>query len=173
MLLGVHWLRYQFLPGDQRQEDLQGCLKCSAALLQAAPHLVPEPVRARLADRGTSADFTAAEATDRGAVLFGNYQRTGNIQLLRATISHFSEAVATVPADDPGRPGMLSNLGAALRARFERTGQLADLDQAITLLTQAVDTAPADHPDRPLYLSNLGNALQGRFGRTGQLADLD
>ena len=172
VLLGVHWLRYQFLPGDQRQEDLQGCLKCSAALLRVAPRLVPEPVRAHLADRDTPADFTAAEATDRGTVLFGNYQRTGNIQLLRAATSHFSEAVGAAPADHPDRPGMLSNLGAARRARFERIGQQADLDQAITLLTEAVD-APADHPNRPGMLSNLGITLRARFERTGQLADLD
>ena len=173
VLLGVHWLRYKFLPGDQRQEDLRGCLKCSAALLAAAPRLVPEPVRAHLADRHTPADLTAAEATDRGAVLFGNYRRTGNIQLLGAAISHFSEAVATAPAENPDRPGALSALGVALRARFERTGQLADLDQAVTAAREAVDATPADDPSRAMYQANLGNALHTRFDRTGQLADLD
>ena len=86
LLLGVYWLRYQFLPGPQRQEDLQGCLRCSAALARVAPEQVPEPVRAALADRDTPADLTAAEATDRGAVMFGNYQRTGNVQLLQVAI---------------------------------------------------------------------------------------
>ena len=172
LLLGVYWLRYQFLPGPQRQEDLQGCLRCSAALARVAPEQVPEPVRAALADRDTPAELTAAEATDRGAVMFGNYQRTGNVQLLQAAIGQFSHAAA-VPAGYPGRPGYLSNLGAALRARFERTGGLADLEQAINRLTEFVAAASADHPDRAQALSNLGNALLTRFGRTGQLADLD
>ena len=110
LLLGVYWLRYQFLPGQQRQEDLQGCLRCSAALARVAPEQVPEPVRAALADRDTPAELTAAEATDRGAVIFKKYQRTGNIQLLQGAIV-LSATLPPSPADHPGRPAICPTSG--------------------------------------------------------------
>ncbi len=47
-LVAAHWIRYQFLPDGQDQDDLQACLKWSAALLPVAPDLVPEPVRTYL-----------------------------------------------------------------------------------------------------------------------------
>jgi tetratricopeptide (TPR) repeat protein len=116
---------------------------------------------------------SAAEASNRGVVLYGSYQRTGDIELLRTAIAHFREAVDRASTGDPDRPKYLSNLGAALLVRFDRTGQLTDLDQAIGWLRKAVAATPAGHPRQPLHLSNLGLALRNRFGRTGQQADLD
>jgi hypothetical protein len=142
------------------------CAACSA-------RLVPAPVRGNQAGHDTPSSASAAKASDRGAALYGNYQRTGDVQLLQTVITHFREAVAVAPLDHAARPKYLSNLGAALLIRFDRTGHLADLDQAITWLSEAVAAAPAGHPGRPLYLSNLGLALRNRFGRTGQQADLD
>ena len=50
VLVAVHWARYQLLPEGQDQGDLQAGLKWSAALLPMAPQLIPQPVRAYLAD---------------------------------------------------------------------------------------------------------------------------
>ncbi len=171
VLVDVYWARYQLLPEGKNQDDLQACLAWSAALLPAAPGLVPEPVRFYLARPDTPAD--ASEANNSGAALYGDYQRSGNIQLLETAITHFREAVDASPVDHPDRPAMLYNLGHALRDRFEHTGRQADLDQAITIGREAVDATPVDHPDRPAMLSSLGIALQTRFERNGQQADLD
>ena len=173
VLVTVHWVRCQLLPEGQQQDDLQACLKWSAVLLQAAPNQVPEPVRAYLAGPDRPVDAAAAEANDRGADLYENYERTGNVQFLRTAITHFGEAVDITPVGHPDRPAMLSNLGNALRARFRLTGQQSDLDQAITCGREAVDTAPADHPERSWMLSNLASTLQSRFQRTGHQPDLD
>ena len=133
VLATVHWLRYQLLPEGQDQDDLQACLYWSASLLPVAPHLVPEPVRARLTGRDY-ARRSDAEASARGTALYQDYQRTGNIQLLHTAITLFRDAVDGTPADHPDRTGRLANLGNALRTQFERTGQQADLEEAITLL---------------------------------------
>jgi hypothetical protein len=123
VLVAVHWIRHQVLPEGQDQEDLQACQKWSAMLLPLAPHLVPEPMRAYLVGSDMPVSNSVAEAHQRGAALYDEYHRTGNIQFLETAIALFREAVGTAPASDPGRPAMLSNLGAALVTRFGRTGQ--------------------------------------------------
>jgi hypothetical protein len=120
-----------------------------------------------------TARVRAVHAYNRGILLYREYQRTGNLQLLQTAIALFGEVVDATPADHPDRPGYLSDLGIALQDRFEQTGQQADLNQAIIFLSKAVDTAPVGYPDRHRYLSNLGNALRVQFSCTGQLAVLD
>ena len=164
-LVAVHWARYLVLPEGQGQDDLQACLKWSAALLPVAPQLVPEPVRTHLADADSPAGGSATEATARGADLYENYKRSGNIQLLQTAITLFGDAVGAAPVGHPDRPRYLYHLGIALRARYQRTGQRADLDQAITSFREAVGAAPAYDPARPVMLSNLGNTLYTLFGR--------
>jgi hypothetical protein len=166
VLVAVRWIRYQLLPEGQDQDDLQACLKWSEALLPLAPHLVPEPVLISLAGPGAP----IAAATDRGIALYGDYERTGDLQFLQSAITCFGEAVDATAAGNPDRPGRLSNLGTLLRTRFGRTGEQADLDQAISLLSEAVDATPADHPGRSPMLSNLGAALRAQFGRTSTAA---
>jgi len=173
VLVAAHWARYQLLPEGQDQSDWQACLQWSAALLPIAPQLVPQPVRAHLANSGPSAGDAAAEATARADARYNDYQRTGNIQLLQAAITLYQEAVAATPAGHPGRPAMLVSLGRALQARFGRTGQLADLDQLIAVGRELVAALPAGHPARAGRLSSLGSALQIRFGHSGEPADLD
>ncbi len=121
VLVAVHWARYQLLPEGRDRNDLQACLQWSAALLPIAPHLIPQPVRAYLADSDTSA--VPAEAAARATALRNDYERTGDIQLLQNAITLFNRAVDATPADHPSRPAMLSNFGNALQTRFERTGQ--------------------------------------------------
>jgi tetratricopeptide (TPR) repeat protein len=120
-----------------------------------------------------TADIPPAEDAARGARSFKGYLRTGNIQLLETAIAHFSRDVEAVPADDPRRPGRLSNVGVALSARFDRSGRQPDLDQAIEAFREAASSAAADDSGQPVYLDNLGNALEARFSITGHLADLD
>jgi len=105
----------------------------------------------------------AAEASNRGAARYLDYQRTGNIQFLQDAITAFLQAVGATPAGHAGWHALLSNLGTALQDRFERTAQRADLDQAITLFREAADNAPGGHSDQPMYLSKLGTALAGAF----------
>jgi hypothetical protein len=80
--------------------------------------------------------------TGHAVDLFGDYQRTGRLDLLDVAIELFRDTVAVTPADHPDHPTCLSNLGGALRTRFERTGHPADLDEAITAGRNAVATTP-------------------------------
>jgi hypothetical protein len=169
MLVAVHWARYQLLPAGQDQPDLQECRKWSAALLPLAPQLVPAPVRAQLA----GPEQSASEDATRAAALLGDYERTGNTELLQEVITLFGRSIDAIPPDHPGRLAMLSNLGRALSARFGFTRQLADLDQLIAVSWKLVAAHPADDPGRPGRLSSLGSALEFRFGLTGQQPDLD
>ncbi len=108
--------------------------------------------------------------TDQAGELFGDYERTGRLDLLDAAIALFRDAVAAASSD---RPVCLSNLGVALYVRFERSGQQTDLDEAVTAFRDAVTTTPPDHPDHPGYLYRVALLLGLRFGLTGQQADLD
>ena len=90
---------------------------------------------------------SAAVAHERGAALYDEYHRTGNVLSLETAIASFREAVDATPTSDPGRPATMSNLGTALLTRFGHSAKLADLGQAIALL--------ADLAKRP---GSLGNA---------------
>ena len=149
VLVAAHWARYQLLPEGRDQSDLEACLKWSAALLPIAPHLIPQPVRAYLADSDTSAGAGASQVAARADALRNDYQRTGNIQLLQNVITLLREAVDATPPGHPQRPRYLTSLGSALRTRYERLGQLADLDQVITVGRELVAAIPAGQPGRP------------------------
>ena len=110
---------------------------------------------------------------DEAVDLFGDYQRSGRLDLLNAAVELFRDAVTATPPEHPDRSAYLSGLGNALRTRFERTGQLVDSDEAVAAGRDAVATTPPRHPNHPACLSNLGAALNARFECTGQLADLD
>ena len=116
---------------------------------------------------------TAEEANDRGAAMYEDYERTGNVDALQTAIAFFHEAVDSAVPGDPHRARSLSNLAAGLIASFRLTGQQVDLDQAIALFREAAEVTPSSHPDRPGYLSSLGHALLTRSEGTGQQADLD
>jgi tetratricopeptide (TPR) repeat protein len=173
MIVAVHWSRYQLLPDGQDQDDFRSLLKWSAVLTSVAPHLVPEPVRDYLADAASSAGAAAGEAGGGVAVMYEDYQRTGNIESLQSAIALLREEADAAAPGDQDWPRRLSNLGAALQVRFERTGEVADLDEAIMLGREAAESTPPGDQDRPGRLSNLGAALRVRYGHTGRPRDLD
>ena len=177
VLAAVHWYRYHLLPEGQDQDDLQAALSWYGELLQAAPDLVPDPVRAAFTRTDTppggTGDDVAAEATNRAIAQIREYERTGNTRHLHAAVERFRAAVRATPTGDPNRPRRLSNLAAALRSRYERVGEPADLDEAITIGRTALQATPAGHPNRPSVLSNLAAALRSRYERGGDLAVLD
>jgi tetratricopeptide (TPR) repeat protein len=184
-----HFARFQALPDDQDEDDLQEALGLFSVLASRAPEQVPARILALLstarrgpaggsATRAGAAGAGAARGhpdqhTSAGVRAFREYQRTGRSETLAAAITAFRNAVAASQPGDPALPSRLSNLGGGLLARFRRAGDAADLDDAITAGRRAADLAPPGHTELPAILSNLGSSLLTRFERTGADPDLD
>ena len=193
-LANFHFARFQALPDDQDEDDLQEALALFSVLANRAPEQVPAQILAFLstARRGPAGGSEAGggatgggatgggaarghpdQHTSAGVRAFREYQRTGRTETLAAAITAFRNAVAATPPGDPSLPSRLSNLGGGLLTRFRRAGDAADLDDAITAGRRAADLAPPGHIELPVILSNLGSSLLTRFERTGAYPDLD
>jgi len=163
-LLGwLHWYRYQALPEGQDQQDLQVAVTMYTPCFINGMSGLPAQLLPIVAD----------QALPVATELLQQTQRSGDQDLLSATVDLWQRILTVTPADYPARATFQSNLGIALLTRFQRTGAAADLDAAIEAGQQAVLATPADHPDLAVCLSNLGLALRARFERTGAAADLD
>ena len=173
VLAGLHYARYQALPGGEGQNDLRTALGLFGMLADRAPDQVPDQIRDLLAAASPESPSGAEHLTAKGAGAFSEYERTRRPEALDAALTAFRDAVAAIPPGHPYLPAMLSNLEIALRTRFNRAGEAADLDAAIGAGQRAVDLAPPDYPDLARYLSNLGIALCARFEWAGDGADLD
>ncbi|MGS2646644.1 CHAT domain-containing protein [Streptosporangium sp. LJ11] len=165
LLLGwLHWSRYQGLPEEQSEQELNAAISMLTPCFVLGVGELPEPLLPLLAD----------EAGATAVALLNESISSSDQRLLSATTQLCHRILAATPADHPNRFGRLSNLGTALQTRYLRGGVPDDLDNAIDALREAVDAAPADnHHARPGVLSNLGGALQTRFLRSGVLDDLD
>lgn len=177
VLVGTHWLRYRGLPSGQDQDDLRACIAWSALLLPIQPDLVPQPVRAYLAEHGAPEpaedQYDADDPVQRGARLYQLYQRTGNLPLLDAAIGCFLQAVGAAGPASPDRSELLGTLGALLLDHSRHVGGELELDQAIGYYQAAADATGHGAPERSRRLANLGNALRLRFERDGAETDLD
>ncbi|SOE47231.1 CHAT domain-containing protein [Streptomyces sp. OV198] len=93
---------------------------------------------------------------------------------LTFAVDLWQRIVDATPAEDPQRPGRLSNLGLALRLRYLHTRESAeDLDRSATAGREALRSAPPDHSERGVYAVGLQSTLLARFERTADAADLD
>ena len=173
VLAGLHYARYQALPGGEGQNDLRTALGLFGMLADRAPDQVPDQIRDLLAAASPESPSGAEHLTAKGAGAFSEYERTRRPEALDAALTAFRDAVAAIPPGHPYLPAMLSNLEIALRTRFNRAGEAADLDAAIGAGQRAVDLAPLAHPGLAAMLSNLGSSLCARFEWAGDGADLD
>ncbi|MFF7241761.1 hypothetical protein [Streptomyces collinus] len=96
------------------------------------------------------------------------FQRSGQAELLNASISHYARAEAA----DPGNASALIGLAWALKLRFEHFGDGADRDAAISAARQAVDRTPPGHRSLGRRLAILASALTTRVQMTGNTPDL-
>jgi hypothetical protein len=163
-LLGwLHWYRYQALPKDHHEQDLQALLSMFTPCFINGANGLPEPLLPMLVARAIPAAIELLQQT----------QRSDNLELLTVTVDLWQRILNATPADYLRRASILSNLGIALVTRFERTEAAEDLDAAVEAGQQAVHAAPVGHPDRARYLHILGHALRIRFERSGAAGDLD
>jgi len=102
----------------------------------------------------------------RGAQLYRRYERTGDLEALRAAVQVFRAAMPGSPPRQ--RATSLSNLAAVLWALFERTGDRAALRESITVGRAAVTTIPPAR-NHALYLSQLGDRLHTWYELTGDV----
>jgi tetratricopeptide (TPR) repeat protein len=167
----LHWCRYLVLDPDDDQQDLGEALTLFLPVYRARPDAVPAEVRTHFGRVEASVDPIAVG--QRGFILLREALGTRDRGALDAAIDLLGQAVAAIPADDPDRAKLLSNLGIALQQRFEHARDPADLDAAIDLLRQAVAASPAGDAALDGMLYNLGRALHARFKRARDLADLD
>lgn len=97
------------------------------------------------------------------------FERTRTASDLDEAIASFSEAIAELASDDPGRAPHLYDLLYAHNLRFKDTKSLRDLNAAIAAGREAIELRKAD----PGYRAALAGLLQERFAETGDVADLD
>ena len=134
-LIGLlHWLRYQMLPEGEDGNDLHAAVSIFAKLLPVDANLVPEPLRAELADASPGggvapeADAYPAALNEAALRLLQDPHVAVDPAALDEAVEQLHRAVAATSADHPDRAMYLSNLGSAFRVRYERTGAFADLD---------------------------------------------
>lgn len=176
-LLGwYHYLRYAVLPEGQDADALTAAMRCLDPVFCVAPEQVPEPLRLLLEARSTdnkATDIDHQTLANRAIAVFGAYERTGRLDLLRRAVENFRAALVSTPADEPTRAARLSDLGIALRVLFQQTGELAALTESVEVSREAVDTEDAPAAGRAVHLNNLGGALQALFETTGALDLVD
>jgi tetratricopeptide (TPR) repeat protein len=156
MLLDRAWTR-----GDHADVD------AALALLENQPTITAGPsLNVLLAQTGPPAlrpllstgDVPSAGLTEAAI---------GSALLLRGLLSHsdgrdlseaarlLAQVAAGLPADDPRRPGVLSDLGLALFAGDDTTGLRSGLDT----LREALAACPAGHPQEPAIMLRVAAAL--------------
>jgi len=102
----------------------------------------------------------AVDEAGLGTALHLPYRRSGDADDLAKVIDATREAVTPLPADDPGRPGLLADLAEAIRQRYEQHGEVIDLDEAVGLARAALALAPPEHGVHPAVLHTLALALK-------------
>jgi CHAT domain/Tetratricopeptide repeat len=170
----LHWCRYQALPAQKREAELQLAAGLFVVIHHSDPSLVPKPLRPAIIS--AAAPLAAGDlqpAVIYGTALLSQASRSSDEDVLNSAIILLRHVTRGMSPGSPLRAGPLSNLSVALRMRFERAGNQADLDDAVTAGQDAVAAAPALGPDRPGCLSNLSAALQARFGCSRDIGDLD
>lgn len=98
--------------------------------------------------------------------------RTHDPTQIDSAIAILNHILATIDAEDPQRPGFLTNYGLLLRLRFERLGTIADLEKAVDTSRQAVNLMPPTDVDRPVALTNYSTALLDRFKQKAMPTDI-
>jgi tetratricopeptide (TPR) repeat protein len=162
-MLAARWERAGGKLAMTGMRDLEEGLRACRTALAAVPEDHPSHAACL---RNLS---TVLQAWSRRAIDLGY---PGTLEELNEAIDVSRAAFATVPADHPARPDLLSELARALRNRFKRTGDKADADAAVTAARDALGELPADHADRCSYLHDLSRFRYERFERFGDPADV-
>ncbi|CAH0003936.1 unnamed protein product [Clonostachys byssicola] len=115
----------------------------------------------------------ASGCNDIGVQYDLEYQRTGDIRAINASIHEFQKALDSTSPDDPIRPGQQFNLAVGYLNRFRKRGDLEDLNYAIQLNHQALKGTPSNSEYRTWPLHNLSGCYRERYQRQGAPADLD
>jgi tetratricopeptide (TPR) repeat protein len=108
-----------------------------------------------------------------GIALQNRFERSRSLSHLSQAIIAKTDAVKSVPENNPNRGMYLINLGYALQLRFTETGFLEDLDAGIKANDEAVKATAANHPNFAVYLQTLSQSLWLRFQKTGSIEDID
>jgi tetratricopeptide (TPR) repeat protein len=165
----LHYLRAVLWPSGTIDDEVD----LANAVVLVAPHRVlPLEVPAGLvALVGTEPDVrTQLTLSNR---LLNAMQVDGSAVLVEALVVLLHHVAATLPADNPNRPHVLSNLGTALVNRFRGGGSPADLDRALPLHREARTLLPENDPSHAVIHSNIANVLRELFTRDQRIADLD
>ncbi|MBF9072514.1 CHAT domain-containing protein [Streptacidiphilus fuscans] len=101
-----------------------------------------------------------------------DFERSGDIGVLRRSVDHARTAVAVAPADEPEWAEALQSLGTVLQILAEKTGDERVLREAITCGREAVAAAYSDSR-RADALGDLGIALRMSFERSGDLDEIE
>ncbi|GAA1619975.1 CHAT domain-containing protein [Nocardia ninae] len=111
----------------------------------------------------------AATINDRALALYAEFDRTGDVSVLRAMVTMLRDGAAALNGHDD-EVMALSNLSLAARQLFELTGDVAMLREAVRAGRSAVATMPPADPRIAVCLTNLGSALRSLFEETGDMA---
>ena len=173
-MLGMfYWFRFEASGSQAGQDDGTVAALFLIPVFTSDPGRLPEPLR-RLYQQpgGPGGNTDPGAAADRARAQFSAYQDSGQLPLLRESVTLFGEAVTATPAGHPDRAGYLSGLGGAMLKLAERTGDAGLLEQAASTQRAAAVAAPSGHPDRAAILANLGTTLEKLAVRTGDAGPL-
>ena len=174
-LLGsFHWYRHQTtFDDDIHPTEYEPAITPLAIAYQANPELVPDTLYEYFAEAlaGGKLPLNANAQTYRGGQLLAEFESTGILSVLVASVEHLRSALAATAEDSPELSGRLSNLCVVLRMAADHLGPAALLAEAIDVGRAAVACAPNDE-DRLTAQANLAAALADQSAKTGETAHL-
>ncbi|MBB5069978.1 tetratricopeptide (TPR) repeat protein [Saccharopolyspora gloriosae] len=126
-------------------------------------------VRATPIDHPSHAVFQ----TSLGIALEVHFKNGGQLRDLDEAVRAHRIAAHLIPANQPNRWKVITNLANQLHSRSVHTGSPEDLNEAIRRGWESIATISDESKHLAGPLINVSNALQTRFERTGSADDLD
>lgn len=167
----LRWCRFQALPENDDQVDLEASLKIFGQLAKIDLTLVPEELQPNWP--GARIAPASEQAVQAAAGLLREAFDDDDAGKLDEAIEALRELAQSVPADDTNRRGVLGNLSVALRARWRAQAELSDLDEAVESARQATLLAGTENSHAMNYLQDLINVLDARYAETETDSDLN
>ncbi|KAH7174990.1 CHAT domain-containing protein [Fusarium flagelliforme] len=107
-----------------------------------------------------------------GELMLERFRRTGSDDDLEASVQFATQALGSIPENDPMWPGIVNNLALKLRQRSHKTSSTNDLEKGIQLCKRALSLPTQYVHFRQRLLSTLGILLGLLFRRRGDMDDL-
>ncbi|MCL9759118.1 CHAT domain-containing protein [Frankia sp. AiPa1] len=167
-----YWARSHALGPGRGRVDLSAAMALLRPLHTIDPSLVPSDIAEAINGAQPADEDGPWPLHDSALTLWPVAARTGVSELFDVVIAMVTQAVLGLPADDPDRGIMLTNLAGIFHGRYPLRAERSDLDDAVTSAQAAVAVTPEGATGLAARLTNFSLALRARHEHLGDDDDL-